>query len=203
MNSALGSGFVALGVAAALLGISTIVHGLVTGSNKSLLRIRWFVLLLAAAAVGQFVVMEVALITRDFTVAFVAEHGSSRTPSLFNFATLWSALEGSILLWVLVLVGYLVLVVWRFRKRLVDPVVSWALLVLLVICLFFFLLLAGPAFPFHTFDPWPGYDGPGPNPLLQNHVLMAFHPPVLYLGYVGFSVPFTPAISGSLSLARS
>ena len=195
MNSALGSGFVALGVAAALLGISTIVHGLVTGSNKSLLRIRWFVLLLAAAAVGQFVVMEVALITRDFTVAFVAEHGSSRTPSLFNFATLWSALEGSILLWVLVLVGYLVLVVWRFRKRLVDPVVSWALLVLLVICLFFFLLLAGPAFPFHTFDPWPGYDGPGPNPLLQNHVLMAFHPPVLYLGYVGFSVPFAFAVA--------
>ena len=45
------------------------------------------------------------------------------------------------------------------------------------------------------FDPPPGYDGPGPNPLLQNHILMAFHPPMLYLGYVGFTVPFAFAIA--------
>ena len=195
MNTTLGSGFVALGLAASLLGVLTIIHGLTTGSQRSLLRIRWFVLIVGVAAIGQFAVMENALITRDFTVAFVAEHGSYRTPALFNFATLWSALEGSILLWVLILVGYLGLVFLRFRKRLTDPVVTWALLTLFVICLFFFLLLAGPAFPFHEFNPWPGYDGPGPNPLLQNHVLMAFHPPVLYLGYVGFSVPFAFAIA--------
>tara|TARA_B100001175_G_scaffold271525_1_gene244277 strand:- start:27 stop:1973 length:1947 start_codon:yes stop_codon:yes gene_type:complete len=195
VNTTLGSGFVALGLAASLLGVLTIIHGLATGSQRSLLRIQWFVLIVGIAAVGQFAVMENALITRDFTVAFVAEHGSYRTPALFNFATLWSALEGSILLWVLILVGYLVLVFLRFRKRVTDPVVTWALLTLFVICLFFFLLLAGPAFPFHEFNPWPGYDGPGPNPLLQNHVLMAFHPPVLYLGYVGFSVPFAFAIA--------
>tara|TARA_B100000959_G_C14984635_1_gene625050 strand:+ start:1930 stop:3876 length:1947 start_codon:yes stop_codon:yes gene_type:complete len=195
VNTTLGSGFVAFGLTSSFLGVLTIIHGLVAGSQRSLIRIRWFVLMIGIAAVGQFAVMENALITRDFTVAFVAEHGSSRTPALFNFATLWSALEGSILLWVLILVGYLVLVFWRFRKRLTDPVVIWALLILFLICLFFFLLLAGPAFPFHSFSPWPGYDGPGPNPLLQNHVLMAFHPPVLYLGYVGFSVPFAFAVA--------
>ena len=195
MNATLGSGFVALGLVAAVAGVATTGRALATGHLRLIGRSTTWVWLLAVAAVGQVVVMERALITRDFTVAFVAEHGSHRTPALFNVATLWSALEGSILLWVLVLVGYLVLVARRFRDRLEDPMVGWTLLVMFAVCTFFFLLLAGPAQPFGRFEPWAGYDGPGPNPLLQNHVLMAFHPPVLYLGYVGFTVPFALAIA--------
>ncbi|MEC8998826.1 MAG: cytochrome c-type biogenesis CcmF C-terminal domain-containing protein [Actinomycetota bacterium] len=195
MNATLGTGFVALGLVAALAGVATTGRALATGHLRLVVRSKTWVWLLAVAAIGQVVVMERALITRDFTVAFVAEHGSHRTPALFNVATLWSALEGSILLWVLVLVGYLVLVVRRFRDRLEDPMVGWTLLVLFAVCAFFFLLLAGPAQPFGRFEPWAGYDGPGPNPLLQNHVLMAFHPPVLYLGYVGFTVPFALAVA--------
>ncbi len=195
MNATLGSGFVALGLSASLLGVLNAVRGLATRSAVHLVRTRWFVAAVGVAAVGQFAVMERALVTRDFTVAFVAEHGSHRTPALFNVATLWSALEGSILLWVLVLAGYTVLAARRFRHRLDDPMVGWTMLVLLAVCAFFFLLLAGPAHPFGRFDPWPGFDGPGPNPLLQNHVLMAFHPPLLYLGYVGFTVPFAFAVA--------
>ena len=201
MNATLGSGFVALGLTVSLLGVLNTVRGLATRSAVHLARPRWYVAAVAVAAVGQFAVMERALITRDFTMAFVAQHGSHRTPALFNVATLWSVLEGSILLWVLILVGYLVLVACRFRDRLTDPMVGWVLLVMLVACTFFFLLLAGPAHPFGRFDPWPGFDGPGPNPLLQNHVLMAFHPPVLYLGYVGFTVPFAFAVA-SLATGR-
>ena len=201
MNATLGSGFVALGLTVSLLGVLNTVRGLATRSAVHLARTRWYVAAVAVAAVGQFAVMERALITRDFTMAFVAQHGSHRTPALFNVATLWSVLEGSILLWVLILVGYLVLVACRFRDRLTDPMVGWVLLVMLVACTFFFLLLAGPAHPFGRFDPWPGFDGPGPNPLLQNHVLMAFHPPVLYLGYVGFTVPFAFAVA-SLATGR-
>ena len=201
MNAALGSGFVALGLAASIVGLVAQAVGLATGRARLLARAPATVVVLAVAAVGQVAVMERALITRDFTVAYVAQHGSHRTPALFNVATLWSALEGSILLWVLVLVGYLVMVAWRFRHRLADPLVGWALLVLFAVCTFFFALLAGPAHPFASFDPWPGYDGPGPNPLLQNHVLMAFHPPILYLGYVGFTVPFAFAI-GALATGR-
>jgi len=201
MNATLGSWFVALGLTASLLGVLNVVRGLATRSAVHLARTRWYVVAVGVAAVGQFAVMERALITRDFTVAFVAQHGSHRTPALFNVATLWSALEGSILLWVLILAGYLVLVAYRFRDRLTDPMVGWLLLVMLAVCAFFFLLLAGPAHPFGRFDPWPGFDGPGPNPLLQNHVLMAFHPPVLYLGYVGFTVPFAFAIA-SLATGR-
>ena len=201
MNAALGSGFVALGLAASIVGLVAQAVGLATGRARLLARAPATVVVLAVAAVGQVAVMERALITRDFTVAYVAQHGSHRTPALFNVATLWSALEGSILLWVLVLVGYLVMVARRFRHRLADPLVGWALLVLFAVCTFFFMLLAGPAHPFASFDPWPGYDGPGPNPLLQNHVLMAFHPPILYLGYVGFTVPFAFAI-GALTTGR-
>ncbi|SVA71365.1 uncharacterized protein METZ01_LOCUS124219, partial [marine metagenome] len=201
VNAALGSGFVALGLAASIVGLAAQAVGLATGRARLLARAPATVVVLAVAAVGQVAVMERALITRDFTVAYVAQHGSHRTPALFNVATLWSALEGSILLWVLVLVGYLVMVAWRFRHRLADPLVGWALLVLFAVCTFFFVLLAGPAHPFASFDPWPGYDGPGPNPLLQNHVLMAFHPPILYLGYVGFTVPFAFAI-GALATGR-
>src|SRR4030095_16970747 len=60
---------------------------------------------------------------------------------------------------------------------------------------FFFTLLLFPANPFSEFHPPAGFDGPGPNPLLQNHPLMAIHPPMLYLGYVGFTVPFAFAIA--------
>ena len=74
-----------------------------------------------AGAVIAVVAMERALITRDFTVEYVAENGSSRTPALFNVATLWAALEGSIILWALVLAGYIVVVTFKFRHRLARP----------------------------------------------------------------------------------
>jgi cytochrome c-type biogenesis protein CcmF len=108
---------------------------------------------------------------------------------------MWSALEGSILLWVLILSGYTVLVAWRFRDRVIDPLVGWAQLTMFAICTFFFGLLLFPANPFERFDPPAGFVPQGPNPLLQNHILMAFHPPILYVGYVGFSVPFAFAVA--------
>jgi cytochrome c-type biogenesis protein CcmF len=146
-------------------------------------------------AVVAVIAMERALITRDFSLQYVAENGSTRTPALYNVATLWAALEGSILLWALVLAGYTALVARTFRDRMSEPVVAWALLTLLVIAAFFFALMVGPADPFQRVaGPTPA-DGPGPNPLLQNHPLMAFHPPMLYLGYVGFSVPFAFAVA--------
>ncbi|MBX3285895.1 MAG: heme lyase CcmF/NrfE family subunit [Actinobacteria bacterium] len=155
---------------------------------------RTYAYLVLGGAVVAFAAMERALITRDFSLKFVAEHGSTATPALYNVATLWSALEGSILLWSLVLAGYVVAVVTKFRSRLEDPLVAWAMLTMFVVTLFFFGLMLGPANPFHTLAN-PPIDGPGPNPLLQNHPLMAFHPPMLYLGYVGFTVPFAFAIA--------
>ncbi len=195
MNNALGIAGISLGLLGAVAGIVAIGLGL-RGRQPDLLRTsRPFAFVVLAGALLAVVAMERALITRDFTVQYVADNGSTRTPPLFNFATLWAALEGSILLWVLVLAGYVTLTAHHFRRRLDDKLVAWAMLVMFVVCVFFFLLLVGPANPFTAFDPPQGFDGPGPNPLLQNHILMAFHPPLLYLGYVGFTVPFAFAIA--------
>ncbi|MCL4120393.1 UNVERIFIED_CONTAM: hypothetical protein GTU68_044585 [Idotea baltica] len=144
--------------------------------------------------------LERALITRDFTVKYVFDNGSSRTPPLYNFATAWASLEGSILLWGLVLAGYLGVVLRKFRHRIADPLVTWAIVVMLGVTAFFFALMLGPADPFQSVILPPEFiDGPGPNPLLQNHVLMAIHPPMLYLGYVGFTVPFAFALAALIT----
>jgi cytochrome c-type biogenesis protein CcmF len=194
VNSALGQAGVVLGLAASVLGLVTVVVALVQGRVDRLRLARQYAVMVLIGALVAFLAMERALVTRDFSVQFVAEHGSRRTPALYNVATLWSALEGSIILWALVLAGYLVATVVKFRRRFDDRLLGVALAVQLAVCVFFFGLLAGPANPFGRVSPVP-LDGPGPNPLLQNHPLMAFHPPLLYLGYVGFTVPFSFAIA--------
>ena len=194
MNAALGTGGVVLGVAGSIGAIVTLALGLRSGRPTLLAMSRTYALMVLGGAVLAFVAMERALITRDFSLKYVAENGSRSTPALYNFATLWGALEGSILLWGLILAGFTVAVVIKFRDRLTDPLVAWALLTMFVVSLFFFGLMVGPANPFRTLSVVPT-DGPGPNPLLQNHPLMAFHPPMLYLGYVGFTVPFAFAIA--------
>jgi cytochrome c-type biogenesis protein CcmF len=195
VNATLGSAGVVLGAAASLLGVITMAVGL-RKRRPQLLETGWsYSLLVLLGAVVAVAAMQRALITRDFSVGFVHDHGSSRTPPLFNVATMWSALEGSILLWAIILAGFTVHVARKFRRRLSDPLVGWALLTMFVVCLFFFALMLGPANPFTTVSVAAGYDGPGPNPLLQEHILMAIHPPMLYLGYVGFTVPFAFAVA--------
>jgi cytochrome c-type biogenesis protein CcmF len=144
--------------------------------------------------------MEIALINRDFTLEYVQKVGSKSTPALYNFTAIWSALEGSILLWVLTLTCLAVGVVVKYRKKMNDPMVGWAMATMFFVTIFFFLLTLGPANPFVLGAPGV-LDGPGPNPLLQNHVLVVFHPPILYLGYVGMTVPFAFAM-GALITGR-
>ncbi|WP_040496295.1 cytochrome c biogenesis protein CcsA, partial [Ilumatobacter nonamiensis] len=144
--------------------------------------------------------MQRALITRDFSLAYIQQVGSPDTPVLYNFAAMWSALEGSILLWAMTLAFFTGAVAWRFRKRIDDELVGWALVVMFVVTAFFAMLSFGPADAFASgvanFDP---ATATGPNPLLQNHILVLFHPPILYLGYVGFTVPFAFAIAALIT----
>ncbi|MGH9213361.1 MAG: heme lyase CcmF/NrfE family subunit [Acidimicrobiales bacterium] len=195
MNASLGTGGIVLGLVAAVGGVVTLGFGLYRGRPNLLAVGRTYAWMTLLGAAVSFAAMERALITRDYSIRYVAENGGSATPPLYNFAALWSALEGSILLWVLVLAAFTTAVAFRFRSRLDDPMVGWALLTLLAICVFFFALLLWPANPFESVNVGPTFDGDGPNPLLQNHWLMAIHPPVLYLGYVGFSVPFAFAVA--------
>jgi cytochrome c-type biogenesis protein CcmF len=150
-------------------------------------------LLVSIAAVS----MVVALVTHDFSVSYVAAVGSRSTPLLFTIISLWGALEGSILFWAWVLGLYSAAVVFLHHRR-PGNLVPYAVMTLLAVAAFFAILLVGPADPFLPVSPVPA-DGPGPNTLLQNHILMAVHPPLLYLGYVGMSVPFAFALGAIFS----
>jgi cytochrome c-type biogenesis protein CcmF len=143
----------------------------------------WALLMLLAT-----VVMEFALLTHDFSVGYVAQVGSREVPTWVTFVSLWSSLEGSILFWGLVLGLYIAGATWITRDR-HNEYLPYAIGTWLACATFFSFLIAGPANPFVTvLNPPP--NGPGPNPLLQNHLLMIIHPPFLYLGYVGMTIPF-------------
>jgi len=139
--------------------------------------------------------MEVALITHNFRLTYVADNNAKATPLLYSITGLWSALAGSILLWAFVLAIFCVLFAWRTAKTKADPVVRWAGAVLYGITAFFFGLMVGPADPFGTVAGNVALHGAGPNALLQDNPLVAIHPLMLYVGFVGFSVPFAYAIA--------
>jgi cytochrome c-type biogenesis protein CcmF len=200
LNSALGRAGLMLCLAAAVFGAMATIYGIRRHDAKALRMAPLYTWFCVAGAVLAIVMMQRALITRDFSLAYVQQVGSHTTPLLYNIAAMWSALEGSILLWVVILAGFTAAVGWRFRSRTGDPLVGWALVVMFVVMAFFALLSFGPADPFKTAVIPPGFtDGPGPNPLLQNHILVLFHPPILYLGYVGFTVPFAFAIAALIT----
>nr|WP_255203617.1 heme lyase CcmF/NrfE family subunit [Myxococcus sp. AM011] len=140
--------------------------------------------------------MVYALVTHDFSVKYVAQVGSLDTPLLYTVVSLWSALEGSILFWGLIMGVYIAAFAWVHRRE-HARYMQLALGTMLAVGVFFAFLIAGPANPWGAVSPVPA-DGPGPNPLLQNHVLMIIHPPFLYLGYVGMTVPFGVAVAGLL-----
>jgi cytochrome c-type biogenesis protein CcmF len=140
--------------------------------------------------------MEYALLSHDFSVSYVAHVGSRSVPTWVSMVSLWSSLEGSILFWGLVM-GVYVAVATRQNRDKHPEYMPYAVGVWLACGAFFSFLLAGPAQPFATV-PGPPLDGPGPNALLQNHFLMVIHPPFLYSGYVGMTIPFGLACAALL-----
>lgn len=200
VNGLLGHAALVLGLVASLFGALSLAYGTITNDRRVLRSAPNYAWLAFGAGVVAMVVMVVALVTYDFSLAYIQQVGSRSTPMLFNITALWSALEGSILLWLATLAGYTAFIMWRYRKRLDDPLIAWALVTMFAVTAFFFFLAFGPTDVFAT-GAAGVTDGPGPNPLLQNHILVLFHPPILYLGYVGFTVPFAFAI-GALVTGR-
>ena len=143
------------------------------------------------------ILMVYALLVPDFSVGYVAKVGSTKVPTWVAVVSLWSSLEGSILFWGAML-GVFVLVSVHDMGDHHPEHLPYFLGVLLACGVFFTFLLAGPANPF-TAVPNPMTEGPGPNPLLQNHVLMIIHTPMLYGGYVGMTVPFALAMAALLA----
>ncbi|MFN2471482.1 MAG: heme lyase CcmF/NrfE family subunit [Gaiellaceae bacterium] len=144
------------------------------------------------------VVLLAAMLRRDFSFAYVAEHTSRALPDGYAAAAFWSGQEGSLLLWLLILTGFSSATVLLARRAARD-LLPWVVPVLGLVGAFFAFLLVAVATPFAT-QPPPA-DGAGLTPSLQNPYMLA-HPPLLYLGYVGLTVPFAFAI-GALLARRS
>ncbi|MGH3979425.1 MAG: heme lyase CcmF/NrfE family subunit, partial [Pseudonocardiaceae bacterium] len=123
---------------------------------------------MVAGAVVSMAALEIALLTDDFSMSYVAENHSRSTPLLFTITTAWSALGGSIVLWTLVLAGYAA-AVYRGVRSTADRLGTGALGVMGLVAAFFFGLVTTVANPFGIV-PDPPADGPGPNPLLAEHI---------------------------------
>ncbi len=150
------------------------------------------------AGIGSFVAMTAAAFalvycafTNDFSVSYVLHHSNRALPWPYKFAALWSGQEGSLLLWAWLLAAYGF--VLRVRHKVDVKLTAYASTILAGIQVFFTLLLVFPAPPFALVQGAVPADGFGLNPLLQ-YPEMVIHPPMLYLGYVGFSVPFAFAL---------
>jgi len=132
-----------------------------------------------------------AAFTNDFSVVYIRAHSNIALNPAYKFAALWSGQEGSLLLWAFLLSAYGF--VLRVRHRVDVRLSAFASVILAAIQVFFLLLLTVAATPF-SIAPGPvASDGAGLNPLLQ-YPEMVIHPPMLYLGYVGFAVPFAFAL---------
>ncbi len=197
MISILGRSMVLIALAISVLGAFAGIAGGIKRSDKAWKWARISAYVAAAAMTAAIGLMEYALITHDFSVSYVAKVGSTTTPLWVTIVSLWSSLEGSILLWAFVLNGYIAAFAYMTKGKYVEHS-SYALGASLSIAVFFAFLVAGVADPFIAMDPVPS-DGPGPNPLLQNHILMVIHPPALYLGYVGMAVPFGMGVASLLA----
>jgi cytochrome c-type biogenesis protein CcmF len=198
IDSAVGQAGVIVSLVAALAGILTLVRGLRSGRDDLLRAGRRYVALVLLGAVVATVAMQHALISHDWRLVYVDQNDSLQTPLIYRITAMWSALQGSILLWALILSGFLAAVAVHFRRRATDPLVAWAQVVGYGIAAFFFGLMATASNPFVT-TRFPPANGPGPDPLLQDHLLVAFHPPLLYLGLVGFTVPFCFAVASLIT----
>jgi len=185
---------------AATLGLS--LYALVAGAYAARFRRRRLALSAQNALIGAFgttvvasIVLALALARSDFSFVYVWAHTSLALPAGYKLSAFWGGQEGSLLLWLLILTGYAAAAVLLNRRSARD-LVAWVVPVLAGVAVFFSFLVVVIASPFAT--QVAALDGRGLNPSLQNPYMMS-HPPLLYLGYVGLTVPFAFAMGALLA----
>ena len=184
----------ALGLASALVMATLPLIGAQTGNGEMLRAGRMAAGLLTAQVLLAFIMLTIAFLRSDFSVELVASHSHSLKPLLYKISGVWGNHEGSLLLWVLILSLFSLMVALR---RSIEPRRQGRVLavqgMIAVAFLLFVLLTSNPFLRLEA----PPLDGNGLNPLLQDPGL-AFHPPMLYIGYVGLSVAFSFAVAALL-----
>ena len=141
------------------------------------------------------------LFTDDFRLSYVASRSNADLPLVYKFAAWWGGQEGSLLFWTWILATYSFVSVYTARKIHAN-MISYVVAIMMTVQVFFLMLVLFLANPFQVLMAGPQItavaDGQGLNPLLQ-YPLMAIHPPMLYLGYVGFTVPFAFAMASLIT----
>ena len=127
-------------------------------------------------------------ISDDFSIAYIASHSNSQLPAFYKVTSIWSAHEGSMFLWIVFLTAWSILFINSLDKK--HPLKKLTLLMLSLIILGFLLFLLLTSNPFERILPFGVLEGADINPVLQDPAL-AIHPPMLYLGYVGFAISFS------------
>jgi cytochrome c-type biogenesis protein CcmF len=153
--------------------------------------------LIALTLLASFICLTLCFVRNDFSVAYVANHSNSFLPVYYRIAATWGGHEGSLLLWITTLGGWMAAVA-LFSRQLPLPLISLVLSVMAWILIGFLLFILMTSNPFARLLPEFPLDGSDLNPLLQDLGLI-IHPPLLYMGYVGFAVGFAFAIAGLLS----
>ncbi|WP_059021192.1 heme lyase CcmF/NrfE family subunit [Vibrio coralliirubri] len=144
-----------------------------------------------------FFILCYAFYTNDFTIQYVASNSNSQLPWYYRITAVWGAHEGSLLLWVLIQAGWTVAVA-TFSRGMPQESVARVLAIMGLITVGFLLFIIVTSNPFLRTLPFFPVDGRDLNPLLQDPGLI-IHPPMLYMGYVGFSVAFSFAIASLMS----
>jgi cytochrome c-type biogenesis protein CcmF len=191
-----------LGRAALVTALALLIYALAAGGYAGWKGRRRLALSAQNALLGAFgasivasVVLLAALARHDFSFQYVADHTSRELPLGYTLTAFWGGQEGSLLLWLLVLTGYSAAAVLLNRHAGRD-VIAWVVPVLGLVGTFFAVVLVFVSSPFATQQA--AADGAGLNPSLQNPY-MAIHPPLLYLGYVGLTIPFAFAMGALLA----
>jgi cytochrome c-type biogenesis protein CcmF len=192
------AGLAALWIAAAfaLIQFALAIGSARSGNKDLIVATRRVAIVQGVLASLAFLLLILLFVRSDMSVLLVAENSHSAKPMLYKIAGTWGNHEGSMLLWVTVL-GVAGAGVAIFERRLVEKTLAATLGAQAVLALGFYAFLLLASNPFLRIDP-PPPDGQGLNPLLQDPGL-AFHPPTLYLGYVGLSVAFSFAVGAMMT----
>jgi cytochrome c-type biogenesis protein CcmF len=177
------------------------------GIASPLMAARWaeprYLTLARYTILGQFVLVLVAagaliyaLVATDFSIKYVAFNTTRATPIYYRVTGLWGALEGSLLLWEWILIIFAGITAWLYRDR-HREMMPWVLMIFSIVSAFFLGVIAFLSNPFESMSPVPP-DGRGLNPLLEDANMMT-HPPLLYTGFVGLTVPYAFAMAALIT----
>src|SRR5947208_5071473 len=197
--ASLGFACLLVGLLTALYAAGSAVYGVRSGQRQFVVSSRYAFYCLAGLMILAAVILESAYARNDFSFSLVAQNSSTDTPAFYKLTAMWSSQAGSLLLWALVL-SIFSSVVLHLTRRAHREIAPYATAVLALIATFFIALMVFYASPFERLSPAP-LEGNGLEPLLRNPAMM-FHPPMLYTGYVGFTIPFAFCI-GALIARRT